>query len=313
MKYPNPEKLICILGPTASGKTKLATNIAFALDGEIISADSRQVYKQMNIGTGKDLEDFQIHGRNIPYHLIDICEPGYKYSVYKYQRDFLKTYVDIKNRDKIAIICGGTGMYIEAVTKAYKLINVPLNPDLRSELNTMNDEQLIGMLQSKKKVHNTTDFTTRKRLIRAIEIAVYEKNTHDKSINYPDFDTLYIGINIPRHQLREQITNRLKLRLNTGMIEEVDKLLKDGIQPDDLIFYGLEYKFLTQYLLNQLKYDQMFQLLNTAIHQFAKRQMTWFRRMERNGDIIHWLDGNMSTTTKTEQALEIIHNFLNKQ
>lgn len=297
--------LITILGPTASGKTSLAANIAYHLHGEIISADSRQVYKQMDIGTGKDLEDYTVNDQQIPYHLIDLFEPGYKFNVFEYQELFYQTYQDLTNKNTIPVLCGGTGMYIESVIEGYQMAKVPANPELRKDLELKETDKLIALLKSHATLHNTTDITSRKRLIRAIEIATYQKDHPTETARFPQLNTLLIGIKFDRESRRRRITERLNARLDSGMIEEVNSLLKQGIKPEDLIFYGLEYKFITLYLTNQMNYNDMVQKLNTAIHQFAKRQMTWFRRMERKGYIIHWLDGYMPLETKVECALQL--------
>ncbi len=284
--------LIVILGPTATGKTKLAVKLASEIDGEIISADSRQVYKGMDIGTGKDYEDYTIGNTTIPYHLVDIVEPGYEYNVHEFQEDFLKTYHDIISRSKIPILCGGTGMYIEAVLKGYKLIHVPENPELRELLAHKSKEELVQILSTTRDLHNTTDTENLQRLIRAIEIDKFYKENPGMNQAFPKFSSLIFGVYYDRHIIRERITRRLKERLNEGMIEEVEALLKKGLKPGQLKFYGLEYKFLTLYIEGKITYDEMFTQLNTAIHQFAKRQMTWFRRMERKGVEIVWLKGN---------------------
>lgn len=298
--------LIAIIGPTAGGKTSVAAQLASKLDGEIISADSRQVYKGMDLGTGKDYDDYILEGKKIPYHLIDIVEAGYKYNVYEYQSDFLKAYEDIQTRGKQAILCGGTGMYIEAVTKGYRLINVPVNDDFRLELEKKTDEELINLLSEKKKIHNTTDTSTRKRLIRAIEIASFEEEHKELDFSFPEFNTIFFGVRFDRESQRRRITERLKQRLKEGMIEEVERLLANGVDAETLVYYGLEYKFLTQYVKGEIEYNDMFQRLNTAIHQFAKRQMTWYRGMEKKGTKINWLDGYMSMDEKMERIQKIV-------
>ena len=306
MKTPN---LIVILGPTASGKTKIATHLAKAINGEIISADSRQVYKRMDIGTGKDYADYKIDSVEIPFHLIDICEPGYKYNVFEYQNDFFRTFTDIQNRGKFPIMCGGTGLYIEAVLKHFKMIHVPSNPELRHSLKGKNLTELEEILSQYGKLHNKTDTDTIKRAVRAIEIAQYYKNHPEIEVELPELNPLIIGIYIDRELRREKITKRLHERLKSGMIEEVENLLKEGVTVEDLFYYGLEYKFITQYLTGQLKYDEMVDLLNIAIHQFAKRQMTWFRRMERNGFIINWIDASLQVETiNFENFIRFVYN-----
>jgi tRNA dimethylallyltransferase len=293
--------MITILGPTASGKTTLAANLAYHIGGEIISADSRQVYKGMTIGTGKDYLDYNVQGVTIPYHLIDIVEPGYEYNLYEFQSDFLKAYKLISGSGKIPILCGGTGLYIESVIKGYKLVNVPENNILRKKLHSKTEEELMSLLLSyKPKLHNTTDTVTFKRLIRAIEIEDHYRNNPDLFNSFPDLENTIFGISLDRITVRERITNRLKQRLEEGMIEEVENLLKSGIPVTRLLSYGLEYKYITEYLIESISYDEMFSLLNTAIHQFAKRQMTWFRRMERNGININWIDGNLSLQEKVD-------------
>lgn len=269
--------------------------MAYRLDGEVISADSRQLYRGMDIGTGKDLDEYRVNGVNIPYHLIDIVEAGYKYSVFEYQRDFLAAYNGIRQRAKTAILAGGTGMYMDAVANAYDLLPVPPDEALRTELETKSDQELILLLASLRQAHNTTD-SSRKRMIRAIEIAYYQQRNPVESNRYPPIRTIYFGIQVDRTLRRERITLRLKQRLEQGMVDEARTLLQQGVSVDDLMFYGLEYKYLALYLSGKLSYNQMEEQLNVAIHQFAKRQMTWFRGMERKGIQIHWI--------KVEDALE---------
>ena len=299
--------LITILGPTASGKTPLAAALADRLGTEIISGDSRQVYRRMDLGTGKDLVDYTVEGRQVPYHLIDIVEPGYKYNVFEYQRDFLKAYQEITAKNKLPILCGGTGMYIESVLKGYRLLPVPENPELRASLEGKSLEELTGILEGYKKLHNSTDVDTAKRAIRAIEIEEYYKQQPAEYREFPSLKSLIIGVDIDWELRREKITRRLKQRLDEGMVEEVRGLLAEGIDPENLIYYGLEYKFLTQYAIGELTFDEMFHQLETAIHQFAKRQMTWFRGMERRGFTIHWLDA----TLPMEEKIEHITNLIN--
>lgn len=298
--------IITILGPTATGKTALATHLAAKIDAEIISADSRQVYRRMDIGTGKDLSDYQVDGRLIPYHLIDIVEPGTKYNLYEYQQDFLKAYNDICSRSKQTILCGGSGLYIESVIGGYKMTSVPVNEELRTELENYSEEQLEQRLKSVKKLHNNADFDTRKRTIRAIEIAEYQKRNAETIPDFPKIDYIIIGVAMEREAVCQSIYNRLKQRLRDGMIDEVQALLDSGIAPDDLIYYGLEYKFVTQYLMHEFSYNYMVEHLNIAIRQFAKRQMTWFRHMERNGFKINWIDGMLPLDEKVELALKIL-------
>ena len=303
MKY----DLITILGPTASGKTPLAAALADRLHTEIISGDSRQVYRRMDLGTGKDLVDYVVDGRPVPYHLIDIVEPGYKYNVFEYQRDFLKAYEEITSKGKLPILCGGTGMYIESVLKGYRLLPVPENPELRASLEGKSLEELTRILEGYKKLHNSTDVYTSKRAIRAIEIEEYYKQQPPEYREFPSLKSLIVGVDIDRELRREKITRRLKQRLDEGMVEEVRGLLDEGIAAENLIYYGLEYKFLTQYAIGELTFDEMFHQLETAIHQFAKRQMTWFRGMERRGFKIHWLDATLPMDVKTEQIINLIN------
>lgn len=297
-------QLITLLGPTASGKTPFAAALAHRLDTEIISADSRQVYRSMDIGTGKDLTDYRIDGRQIPYHLIDICEPGDKYNVFQYQHDFFRVYEDLRSRGKLPILCGGTGMYIEAVLKGYKLLDVPQNPALRQALGGKTLEELEAILASYKTLHNKTDVDTAQRAIRAIEIETYYQSQTPDVHEYEPLHSLVIGLEIDRDLRREKISRRLRARLDEGMVEEVKQLLEAGVSPDDLIYYGLEYKYLTLYITGQLSYEAMVGQLEIAIHQFAKRQMTWFRGMERRGCKIHWLDASLPTEVKIEKTLE---------
>ena len=303
MKY----DLITILGPTASGKTSLATALADRLGTEIISGDSRQVYRRMDLGTGKDLADYTIEGRSVPYHLIDIVEPGYKYNVFEYQRDFLKAYESIVAKDKLPVLCGGTGMYIESVLKGYRLLPVPENPELRASLEGKTLGELTRILEGYKKLHNSTDVDTAKRAIRAIEIEEYYKQQPAEYREFPTLKSLIVGVDIDRELRREKITRRLKQRLDEGMVEEVRGLLDEGISAENLIYYGLEYKFLTQYAIGELTYEEMFHQLETAIHRFAKRQMTWFRGMERRGFTIHWLDATLPMEEKVEQIINLIN------
>ena len=303
-------RMITILGPTASGKTDLATHLAARLNAEIISADSRQVYRGMDIGTGKDLADYMVDGHVIPYHLIDICEPGTKYNLFRYQQDFLDCYEDIRSRGALPILCGGTGLYIEAVLKGYSLSPVPQNPELRAGLEGKSLEELTYLLADLKEknhsvMHNKTDVDSCQRAIRAIEIETYNLTKPTEERQCPPIDSLIIGVNIDREERRRKITKRLKERLKAGMIDEVDGLLKRGIPADDLIYYGLEYKFVTEYIIGKLTYEEMFRQLEIAIHQFAKRQMTWFRGMERRGFTIHWIDAIQSMNDKVEEILSL--------
>lgn len=300
--------LITILGPTASGKTPLAAALAARLHTEIISGDSRQVYRRMDLGTGKDLADYVVDGYRVPYHLIDIAEPGYKYNVFEFQRDFLKAYEDMRSRGLLPVLCGGTGMYLESVLKGYRLLPVPENPELREKQADKSLEELTAILASYKKLHNTTDVDTAKRAIRAIEIEEYYLHQPVEAREFPVIRSLIIGVDIDRDLRREKISRRLKQRLDEGMVDEVRALIESGIHPDDLIYYGLEYKYLTLYVTGQMTFDEMYRQLEIAIHQFAKRQMTWFRGMERRGFTIHWID---ATRPMEEKVNEII-GLLNK-
>ena len=298
--------LVTILGPTASGKTPLAAALAYRLNAEIISGDSRQVYRRMDLGTGKDLADYVVDGKRIPYHLIDIVEPGYKYNVFEFQRDFLQAYDEIRRRGVLPILCGGTGMYIESVLKGYKLLPVPENQELRASLADKSLDELTTILAGYKKLHNSTDVDTVKRAIRAIEIEEYYRQQPVSAREFPAINSLVIGVDIDRDLRRAKITRRLKQRLDEGMVDEVRALLDAGIPAEDLIYYGLEYKYLTLYAVGQLTYDEMFHQLEIAIHQFAKRQMTWFRGMERRGFNIHWIDASLPMEQKVEEIVGLI-------
>lgn len=298
--------LLCVIGPTASGKTTLAVRLAGELGGEIISADSRQVYKGMDLGTGKDLEEYYYEGRQIPYHLIDIVEAGYKYNVFEFQKDFLNVWNALEKRQIFPVLCGGSGLYVEAVLKAYKLLAVPVNEALRKQLENKSLTELSEILAKYKKLHNTTDVDTVKRAVRAIEIEEYYKNHPQTEEDYPEIRPLLVGVDVSREIRRERITRRLQERLNKGMVEEVKKLLDKGISPEDLIYYGLEYKYITLYLTGQLTYAGMTEKLNIAIHQFAKRQMTWFRKMEREGFHIHWLNADLPLEEKITQIQTLL-------
>ena len=301
--------MITILGPTASGKTPLAASLAREVGGEIISADSRQVYRRMDIGTGKDLEDYG----DVTYHLIDIAEPGTKYNLFQYQQDFFDAYHNIIGRGKTPILCGGTGLYIEAVLKGYKLSPVPQNPELRKSLEDKTLDELTRMLvelkrQNGSNMHNKTDVDSCQRAIRAIEIETYNLHHPVPRRELPPVNSVIIGVNIDRETRRQKITNRLKARLEGGMVDEVRGLLDEGIPAEDLIYYGLEYKFVTEYVTGQVTYDEMFQRLEIAIHQFAKRQMTWFRGMERRGFAIHWIDALQPMDEKVKAIIQITQN-----
>jgi tRNA dimethylallyltransferase len=308
------KRMITILGPTASGKTPLAAALAEKVGGEIISADSRQVYRRMDIGTGKDLGDYILKIKDeivkIPYHLIDICEPGTKYNLFQYQQDFYDAYQDICRRGVVPILCGGTGLYIEAVLKGYKLSPVPQNPELRQRLESKSLEELTEMLVELKEkngsnMHNKTDVDSCQRAIRAIEIETYNLEHPMPRRELPPVDSLIVGVHIDREQRREKISRRLKARLEEGMIDEVKALLAEGIPSEDLLYYGLEYKFVTEYIIGNTTYDEMFQHLEIAIHQFAKRQMTWFRGMERRGFKIHWIDAMQPMDDKVKEILAL--------
>ena len=301
--------LITLLGPTASGKTGLAAALADEIGGEIISADSRQVYRRMDIGTGKDLADYVVQGRAVPYHLIDIAEPGYKYNVFEYQRDFLRAYEDIIRRNRMPVLCGGTGLYLESVLRSYRLVPVPENPELRASLSGRSLPELTAILSGYKRLHNTTDVDTVKRAVRAIEIEEYYREHRIDERPFPRLRSLVIGLDVDRETRRERITRRLRARLDEGMVDEVRALLDGGIAPDDLIYYGLEYKFLTLYIIGEISYEEMFRQLEIAIHQFAKRQMTWFRGMERRGIPICWIDAALPTADKVARIRERLAEF----
>lgn len=299
-------ELITIIGPTASGKTPFAAALAHDLQTEIISGDSRQIYRRMDLGTGKDLADYTIDGETVPYHLIDICEPGYKYNVYEYQHDFFTAFESVKAKNKIPVLCGGTGLYIESVLKGYKLLAVPENKELRDRLADKSLEELTTILSTYKQLHNTTDVDTAKRAIRAIEIEEYYRHQSPDINEFEPLKSLIIGIDIDRELRREKISRRLRTRFEEGMLDEVQGLLNEGISPEDLIYYGLEYKFMTQYLTGEISYQQMYEGLEIAIHQFAKRQMTWFRGMERRGFKIHWFDAQMPTDEKIKETKRLL-------
>ena len=303
--------MITILGSTASGKTPVAAHLAAEIGGEVISADSRQVYRRMDIGTGKDLEDYTVDGQQIPCHLIDIREPGTKYNLFEYQQDFFDAYQDIRGRGAVPILCGGTGLYIEAVLKGYHLSPVPQNQALRDSLEGKSLAELTSMLTQLKaktgsNMHNTTDVDSCQRAVRAIEIETYNIENPTPRRELPPVDSLIIGLDIDRELRREKITRRLKARLDEGMVDEVKSLLEEGIPADDLIYYGLEYKFVTEYLTGKTTYDEMYTRLEIAIHQFAKRQMTWFRGMERRGFKINWIDATLPMDDKISQIRRLM-------
>lgn len=298
MKY----DLLAVIGPTASGKTAFAVRLALALGGEVISADSRQVYRGMDIGTGKDLEEYVVEGQQVPCHLVDIVEAGYKYNVFEYQADFLRVWEDCRRRGVVPVLCGGSGLYVEAVLKGYKLLAVPVNGELRASLEGVPLPELAARLATYKKLHNTTEIDTPKRAIRAIEIEEYYRTHPYEEKDFPQLRPLIVGVEVSREVRRERITRRLHERLEQGMVEEVRHLLDSGVAPEDLIYYGLEYKYLTLYLTGKLSYDAMVEQLNVAIHQFAKRQMTWFRKMEREGFEIRWLDAGLPLEERVERV-----------
>ena len=296
--------LVTILGPTACGKTTLAVALADRLKSAVISADSRQVYRSMDLGTGKDLGEYMVEGRAVPYHLIDIVDAGYKYNVFEYQRDFLKVYGTLHTAGQLPVLCGGTGMYIESVLRGYRLVEVPENKELRVTLEDKSLDELTEILRGYKQLHNTTDVDTCKRAIRAIEIEEYYRTNEVNVREFPAIKNLTIGLDVSRELRRERISRRLRERLEQGMVEEVRGILAAGVSPDDLMYYGLEYKYLTMYVIGQLNYDEMVCQLEIAIHQFAKRQMTYFRGMERRGVSIHWIDAECSTEEKVEQICQ---------
>lgn len=299
-------KLITIIGPTASGKTPFAVELANKIDAEIISGDSRQIYRLMDIGTGKDLNEYTIGTKKIRYHLIDIREPGEKYTLYDFQKDFHSAYQDILNQNKTPILCGGTGLYIESVLKGYELKKAPKNELLRESLQNKSLDELSAILSKYKNLHNKTDSDSRKRAIRAIEIAAFQQVQKPSFQDYKPIDSLIIGVSIDRENRRHKISSRLKARIDEGMIDEVKKILSLGVAPEDLIYYGLEYKFVTLFAIGQISYQEMFSQLEIAIHQFAKRQMTWFRGMERRGLSINWIDALLPMEEKVYKAMELI-------
>jgi tRNA dimethylallyltransferase len=304
--FPHYDMLV-ITGPTASGKTALAAHVACKLNGEIISADSRQVYREMNIGTGKDYSDYLVDGIQIPVHLIDIVDAGYKFNVFEYQKRFLDSYSDLRGRNKFPVVCGGSGMYVDSIVRGYNLAEVPPDEELRKELERKSMAELTEILRTYKNLHNSTDIDTRKRAIRAIEIENYYSEVKEKKHVFPEIRSLITGIRYERDIRRRRISQRLKDRLMNGMADEVQRLIDMGVPVETLLYYGLEYKFITLYLTGKMSYDQMFCRLEVAIHQYAKRQMTWFRGMERQGIKIHWMDGDVPI----EEKVEIIIRLLN--
>lgn len=299
--------LLVVTGPTASGKTALAAAVANNLSGEIISADSRQVYRGMNLGTGKDYDDYIVDGVRIPCHLIDIAEPGYKYNVFEYQRDFNRIYADLKKRKVFPVVCGGSGMYADSIISGYKMYEVPPDSGLRIELEKKSMEELKGILSTFKNLHNSTDIDSRKRVIRAIEIEHTRTTKTRQGNDFPKVKALLVGIMFDRDSRRNRISERLKQRLNSGMIDEVKRLIDSGVSSETLIYYGLEYKFITLFLAGKLSYNEMVKDLETAIHQFAKRQMTWFRGMEKKGIHINWIDGNLPIEEKVSVVMGLLH------
>lgn len=306
IRKPPKYDLLAITGPTASGKTSLAAALAFRLDGEIISADSRQLYRQMNLGTGKDYSDYIVGGKQIPYYLIDVADPGYKYSVFEYQREFIKVLGDIRSRDKFPVVCGGSGMYIDSIVSGYRMAEVPPDPALRASLENKSIEELAEILSSYRKLHNKTDIDTSKRAVRAIEIERYIRLEKGNRRYFPEINPLIVGVLFTREVRRQRISERLRSRLDEGMVDEVRQLINKGIAPEALIYYGLEYKYITLYLTGKITYDEMYGSLETAIHQFAKRQMTWFRGMERKGVSIHWVDGELPLEEKVKKVVELL-------
>lgn len=300
--------ILVITGPTASGKTALAAAVAGRIEGEIISADSRQVYRSMDIGTGKDYDDYLVEGKRIPVHLIDIADPGYKYNVFEYQRDFLEIYNDLKKRDIFPVLCGGSGMYIDSIVSGYRMFEVPPDAELRQLLEKKTMEDLVDILSSYKKLHNKTDIDTKKRVIRAIEIEEYNRSGKCGQTLLPELKYLIAGVRLERDTRRRRISERLKKRFDGGMIDEVKRLLDRGISEENLIWYGLEYKYITLYLKGKMDYDTMFRELEIAIHRFAKRQMTWFRGMERKGIVIHWIDGELPLEEKVRRVIKLLNS-----
>jgi len=307
VKLKSEYDILVITGPTASGKTSLAAAVADTAGGEIISADSRQVYRGMDLGTGKDYSDYIINGKTIPFHLIDIADPGYKYNVFEYQRDFINVYNNLKDRKILPVVCGGSGMYIDSIVTGYKMLEVAPDSGLRKRLETKSMKELTEILGTYRRLHNVTDIDTKKRVIRAIEIEHYNKSRKQKKSLFPELKSLIVGVMIDREERRKRITGRLKQRLEDGMVDEVRKLLDEGISREVLIYYGLEYKYITLFLSGEISYKDMVSELETAIHQFAKRQMTWFRGMERKGTKINWIDGKLPMQEKVEKIMKFLN------
>jgi tRNA dimethylallyltransferase len=300
-------RLITLLGPTAVGKTSLAARLAHSVGGEVISADSRQVFKGMDLGTGKDRKDYLVQGILIPSHLVDIAEAGTEYSLFSFIRDFKDAFNNIHSRGKMPVLCGGTGLYLEAVLQGYDLVEIPANPEFRESLASKSNSELLEMISAKRQLHNTTDSLERGRIIRALEIETFRETVARSAV--PEINPYIVfGLRFDRQIITERITQRLKSRLEQGMIEEVESLMKMGVAAKMLKYYGLEYKYVVMFLLGELSYEKMFSLLNTSIHQFAKRQMTWFRRMERNGILIHWLEGEDGQEQNLQTMLDHIKN-----
>lgn len=297
--------LLTILGHTAAGKTAFAARLAHRIGGEIISADSRQVYHGMDIGTGKDYDDYRVGESIIPHHLVDIVDAGFEYNVYLFKHDFQHAFNIITGTGKMPMLCGGTGLYIESVLRDYRMLPVPANLVLRKDLESRSMEELEGILKQYGPPHNETDLGNKKRIIRAIEIAIHQSEHPETTNKENKLESLVLGIVYERNERRKRITERLEQRLTEGLVEEVEQLLDQGLSPEKLDYYGLEYRFVSSYVLKELSYDEMFSKLNTAIHQFAKRQMTYFRGMEKRGIRIHWLEGRLSSAEKIESALKL--------
>lgn len=305
----SPCDIIIITGPTATGKTRLAALTASRLGSAVISADSRQVYKGMDIGTGKDLSDYNVNGRTVPYYLIDIVDAGYRYNVFEYQRDFMKVFIELRSEGLLPVVCGGSGMYVDSIVSGYRLTSVPVNEQLREALAGKTLGELTSLLAGYKRLHNKTDVDTVKRAVRAIEIEEYYKTHNADNEPFPVRNPLVTGISFERDIRRERISRRLKERLDNGLADEVRLLMSKGVHPDDLIYYGLEYKYVTLYLLGRMDYEEMTGKLEVEIHRFAKRQMTWFRGMERRGVMINWIDGNLGEQEKVDAIISLAQRF----